>query len=133
HRPGGDDRGHRADRGHPVRRVLHRQLPDPGARATRGADGRTGRAAPRYRRGWAHLDAEPCGRSGATPVTSDDEHQRAAHAPGAGTSHTKASGNGTGAPTPVTYAAAGVDTRAGDQAVELMKQAVRATHTDEVL
>lgn len=31
------------------------------------------------------------------------------------------------------YAAAGVDTRAGDRAVELMKQAVQATHGPEVL
>lgn len=34
---------------------------------------------------------------------------------------------------PVTYAAAGVDTEAGDRAVELMKDAVRATHGPEVL
>ena len=33
----------------------------------------------------------------------------------------------------VTYAAAGVDTEAGDRAVELMKDAVRATHGPEVL
>ena len=31
------------------------------------------------------------------------------------------------------YAAAGVDTRAGDTAVELMKRAVQATHGPEVL
>ena len=34
---------------------------------------------------------------------------------------------------PVTYAAAGVDTEAGDKAVELMKDAVRATHGPQVL
>lgn len=34
---------------------------------------------------------------------------------------------------PITYAAAGVDTEAGDRAVELMKQAVRATQTPAVL
>ncbi|MGP7960027.1 phosphoribosylformylglycinamidine cyclo-ligase [Sanguibacter sp. A247] len=34
---------------------------------------------------------------------------------------------------PITYAAAGVDTEAGDKAVELMKGAVRATHGPEVL
>jgi phosphoribosylformylglycinamidine cyclo-ligase len=34
---------------------------------------------------------------------------------------------------PVTYAAAGVDTEAGDRAVELMKDAVRATHGPAVL
>ena len=34
---------------------------------------------------------------------------------------------------PLTYAAAGVDTEAGDKAVELMKDAVRATHGPEVL
>ncbi|MFV0252507.1 MAG: phosphoribosylformylglycinamidine cyclo-ligase [Beutenbergiaceae bacterium] len=34
---------------------------------------------------------------------------------------------------PITYAAAGVDTQAGDRAVELMKSAVKATHTAEVL
>ena len=33
----------------------------------------------------------------------------------------------------VTYAAAGVDTEAGDKAVELMKDAVRATHGPQVL
>src|SRR5690625_3177208 len=36
-------------------------------------------------------------------------------------------------PTPaITYAAAGVDTEAGDRAVELMKHAVRATHSPAV-
>lgn len=35
--------------------------------------------------------------------------------------------------TQVTYAAAGVDTEAGDKAVELMKDAVRATHGPQVL
>src|SRR5699024_6729032 len=35
--------------------------------------------------------------------------------------------------TPITYAAAGVDTEAGDRAVELMKDAVRATHGPQVL
>lgn len=34
---------------------------------------------------------------------------------------------------PITYAAAGVDVEAGDLAVELMKDAVKATHTPEVL
>ncbi|WP_136518171.1 phosphoribosylformylglycinamidine cyclo-ligase [Cellulomonas telluris] len=34
---------------------------------------------------------------------------------------------------PVTYASAGVDTEAGDRAVELMKDAVRATHGPQVL
>lgn len=34
---------------------------------------------------------------------------------------------------PVTYAAAGVDTEAGDKAVELMKDAVRATHGPQVV
>ncbi len=34
---------------------------------------------------------------------------------------------------PLTYAAAGVDTEAGDKAVELMKSAVRATHGPEVI
>jgi phosphoribosylformylglycinamidine cyclo-ligase len=33
----------------------------------------------------------------------------------------------------ITYAAAGVDTEAGDKAVELMKDAVRATHGPQVL
>ncbi|MBO3094464.1 phosphoribosylformylglycinamidine cyclo-ligase [Cellulomonas dongxiuzhuiae] len=37
------------------------------------------------------------------------------------------------APQPVTYASAGVDTEAGDRAVELMKDAVRATHGPQVL
>ncbi|HEY0187335.1 MAG TPA: phosphoribosylformylglycinamidine cyclo-ligase [Cellulomonas sp.] len=37
------------------------------------------------------------------------------------------------APAGVTYAAAGVDTEAGDRAVELMKDAVRATHGPQVL
>ncbi len=36
------------------------------------------------------------------------------------------------APEPITYAAAGVDTAAGDLAVELMKDAVKATHGPEV-
>ena len=36
-------------------------------------------------------------------------------------------------PQGVTYAAAGVDTEAGDKAVELMKDAVRATHGPQVL
>lgn len=36
-------------------------------------------------------------------------------------------------PEPLTYAAAGVDTAAGDRAVELMKDAVRATHGPQVL
>ncbi|MDO5634595.1 MAG: phosphoribosylformylglycinamidine cyclo-ligase [Micrococcus sp.] len=35
--------------------------------------------------------------------------------------------------TPITYAEAGVDVEAGDRAVELMKDAVKATHTPEVL
>lgn len=35
--------------------------------------------------------------------------------------------------TPLTYAAAGVDTQAGDRAVELMKEAVARTHGAEVL
>lgn len=34
---------------------------------------------------------------------------------------------------PLTYAAAGVDTEAGDKAVELMKDAVRATHGPQVI
>ncbi|MCB2174569.1 MAG: phosphoribosylformylglycinamidine cyclo-ligase [Actinomycetales bacterium] len=34
---------------------------------------------------------------------------------------------------PITYASAGVDTEAGDRAVELMKDAVRATHGPQVL
>ncbi|GAA4285969.1 phosphoribosylformylglycinamidine cyclo-ligase [Georgenia daeguensis] len=34
---------------------------------------------------------------------------------------------------PITYAAAGVDTEAGDKAVELMKEAVRGTHTSAVV
>ncbi|SEE62118.1 phosphoribosylformylglycinamidine cyclo-ligase [Ruania alba] len=34
---------------------------------------------------------------------------------------------------PITYASAGVDTEAGDKAVELMKDAVRATHGPQVL
>jgi phosphoribosylformylglycinamidine cyclo-ligase len=34
---------------------------------------------------------------------------------------------------PITYAGAGVDTAAGDKAVELMKDAVRATHTARVI
>jgi phosphoribosylformylglycinamidine cyclo-ligase len=34
---------------------------------------------------------------------------------------------------PITYAAAGVDTEAGDRAVELMKEAVRGTHTSAVV
>ncbi len=34
---------------------------------------------------------------------------------------------------PITYAASGVDTEAGDRAVELMKDAVRATHGPQVL
>lgn len=41
-------------------------------------------------------------------------------------------GAGAGAPA-VTYADAGVDTHAGDKAVELMKDAVRATHGPQVL
>ncbi len=36
-------------------------------------------------------------------------------------------------PGPLTYAAAGVDTAAGDKAVELMKDAVRATHGPQVI
>ncbi|HEX5333282.1 MAG TPA: phosphoribosylformylglycinamidine cyclo-ligase [Cellulomonas sp.] len=40
---------------------------------------------------------------------------------------------GQGPTAPVTYAGAGVDTHAGDKAVELMKDAVRATHGPEVL
>ncbi|MGV8978943.1 MAG: phosphoribosylformylglycinamidine cyclo-ligase [Cellulomonas sp.] len=40
---------------------------------------------------------------------------------------------GRGPTSPVTYAGAGVDTHAGDKAVELMKDAVRATHGPEVL
>lgn len=36
-------------------------------------------------------------------------------------------------PNPITYAGAGVDVEAGDRAVELMKDAVRATHGDDVL
>lgn len=39
----------------------------------------------------------------------------------------------TSEPTEITYAAAGVDTAAGDRAVELMRDAVRATHGDRVL
>lgn len=34
---------------------------------------------------------------------------------------------------PITYASAGVDTEAGDKAVELMKDAIRATHSDAVI
>ena len=34
---------------------------------------------------------------------------------------------------PVTYAGAGVDTEAGDRAVELMAAAVKATHGPQVL
>ena len=34
---------------------------------------------------------------------------------------------------PITYASAGVDVEAGDRAVELMKDAVKATHTPEVM
>ncbi|WP_028280455.1 phosphoribosylformylglycinamidine cyclo-ligase [Arthrobacter sp. H5] len=34
---------------------------------------------------------------------------------------------------PITYASAGVDVEAGDRAVELMKDAVKATHTDQVI
>ncbi|MBG6224442.1 phosphoribosylformylglycinamidine cyclo-ligase [Arthrobacter sp. CAN_A2] len=37
------------------------------------------------------------------------------------------------APNPITYASAGVDVEAGDRAVELMKDAVRATHGDQVI
>ena len=44
---------------------------------------------------------------------------------------TAAPGTGAG-DEPITYAAAGVDTAAGDLAVELMKDAVRATHGPEV-
>jgi phosphoribosylformylglycinamidine cyclo-ligase len=40
---------------------------------------------------------------------------------------------GSGSSAPVTYAGAGVDTHAGDKAVELMKDAVRATHGPQVL
>ncbi|WP_242448313.1 phosphoribosylformylglycinamidine cyclo-ligase [Cellulomonas sp. WB94] len=40
---------------------------------------------------------------------------------------------GRGPTAPVTYAGAGVDTHAGDKAVELMKDAVRATHGPQVL
>lgn len=40
---------------------------------------------------------------------------------------------GEGVPARVTYASAGVDTEAGDRAVELMKGAVRATHGPQVL
>ena len=40
---------------------------------------------------------------------------------------------GPGSSAPVTYAGAGVDTHAGDKAVELMKDAVRATHGPQVL
>lgn len=36
-------------------------------------------------------------------------------------------------PEPLTYASAGVDTEAGDRAVELMKDAVKATHGPEVI
>ncbi|MFC3300387.1 phosphoribosylformylglycinamidine cyclo-ligase [Arthrobacter agilis] len=37
------------------------------------------------------------------------------------------------ATSPITYAAAGVDVEAGDRAVELMKDAVRATHGEQVI
>ncbi|MHA7283976.1 phosphoribosylformylglycinamidine cyclo-ligase [Arthrobacter sp. TMS2-4] len=37
------------------------------------------------------------------------------------------------APNPITYASAGVDVEAGDRAVELMKDAVRATHGAQVI
>ena len=36
-------------------------------------------------------------------------------------------------PTSITYAGAGVDVEAGDRAVELMKGAIKATHTSGVV
>ena len=60
-------------------------------------------------------------------MMADDEHQVAANG-GPGAPNTAARN-----PAPITYAAAGVDTRAGDTAVELMKDAVRATHTGAVV
>ena len=79
-------------------------------------------------------------------MRDDDEHQPAGaghhggtHPGGTHPGGTRA-GEGTGAPdfadtaaTALTYATAGVDTEAGDKAVEFMKDAVRATHTGAVV
>ncbi|WP_022873708.1 phosphoribosylformylglycinamidine cyclo-ligase [Nesterenkonia alba] len=46
---------------------------------------------------------------------------------------TETTANTTGQPGPTTYASAGVDTEAGDRAVELMKSHIEATHGPQVL
>jgi phosphoribosylformylglycinamidine cyclo-ligase len=49
------------------------------------------------------------------------------------TSATPAAGHRSGKPAGITYASAGVDVEAGDRAVELMKDAVKATHNSSVI
>ena len=70
-------------------------------------------------------------------MRGDDEHGNGVPvAPGAaGPDGSPADPAGPAGPdgSPITYASAGVDTEAGDKAVEMMKDAVRATHTPAVI
>ena len=105
----GDGLGDRPALGPAVHRVLHGRLPD------RAAAGRADRR-------------HPDGSAPARRRRARDPGRRRRRLDGAG-----AAVSATG-PTPaITYASAGVDTEAGDRAVELMKDAVRATHGPQVL
>src|SRR5690625_3763443 len=111
---------HRRDgrRHHPagrpaVHRLLHRHLSGPGGARPGGRARRPTRPAARCPRRRPELVVRVPRRSWspAAPMTEP-----------------------TPEPTPaITYASAGVDTEAGDRAVELMKDAVRATHGPQVL
>ena len=69
-------------------------------------------------------------------MTADDDNQVAGNDQLAGTdplTGTEQAAEPSAGRAPMTYAAAGVDTRAGDTAVEMMKDSVRASHTDAVV
>src|SRR5690606_38320814 len=134
HLDGGHDRGDRAAVVAAVHRVLHGQVPHRAAagRPARQAPPRAGRAPARRARGRAAQPVRLRGRLRRTsaPLTTSPARPPA-RAPrrtlGADTMTADAPRTG------LTYAAAGVDTEAGDKAVELMKDAVRRTHGPQVL
>src|SRR5699024_5145847 len=110
-RRGRDYRRIRTTGGEPVHRLLLREVPAPAARGHRPQPGH--RHPPRHRLGHRHgglmTDSSP------HPDSPHPDVASAASAPG------------------ITYASSGVDTAAGDRAVELMKEAVAATHGPEVI